>query len=86
MIRMREQDRLGWWLAGVLALSIAFSSSAWALDLDREIARQDVEASEVLSTLGHEHRPHKDSETGKRATKDESSMRVQLIPVRHVRR
>jgi hypothetical protein len=57
-IGMGEQDRLGWWPAGVLALSLVFSSSAWALDLDREIQRQGAEASQVLGSLGHDRRPN----------------------------
>ena len=42
---------LGWFLALVMPLTM-LSSSAWALDLDHEVSRQEAEAAQVLSTLG----------------------------------
>ena len=44
-----NRRKLGWLAAGMLCL---LSSSAWALDLDREIHRQNGDSAQILSTLG----------------------------------
>jgi hypothetical protein len=51
MSRSRETDRrLGWLAAGLLFL---ISSSAWALDLNREIQSRNLDSVQLASTLGH---------------------------------
>lgn len=41
---------LGWMTVGLL--SLVLSSSAWALDLDRSIAQQNQDSSQIVKTLG----------------------------------
>ncbi|MGZ6480463.1 MAG: hypothetical protein ACXWQE_14230, partial [Bdellovibrionales bacterium] len=41
---------LGWMTGGLL--SLVLSSSAWALDLDRSIAQQNQDATQIVKTLG----------------------------------
>ena len=45
--------KLGWLVAsGALSLSLLSPSFAWALDLDREISKHNVESAQILETLG----------------------------------
>ena len=52
---MKRTDRrvLGWMTVGLL--SLVLSSSAWALDLDGSIAKQEADATQIMSTLAHHH-------------------------------
>lgn len=45
-----DRRKLGWLAAGMLALVL--SSPAWALDLDQEIARQEVTTVQIQETIG----------------------------------
>lgn len=43
---------LGWFAALVMLCFTMLSSSAWALDLDHEIKRQETDSAQILGTLG----------------------------------
>ena len=53
IIERIKQGRMGWLPVGVLALSLALiSSSAFALDIEQEIARQNADSAQLVNTLG----------------------------------
>jgi hypothetical protein len=70
-----NRRKLGW-LAAVTGLSIvlSYSSLTWALDLDREIFRQNVDSAQILSTLGRDKRVN-----AKTSRDTERKMQVQLV-------
>ncbi|NJL25381.1 MAG: hypothetical protein HC902_09520 [Calothrix sp. SM1_5_4] len=71
-IAKTDRLSLGWWPAGLLALVL--SSSAWALDLDQEIRRQDADSAQILNTLGRGKRPNQ--ETSKETDKN---VKIEMI-------
>jgi hypothetical protein len=79
MIKKEEiikQDRMGWLPVGVLALSLALiSSSAFALDIDQEMARQNADSAQVINTLGRHKAPNQ--ETSKETDK---AVKVEMLP------
>lgn len=65
-----DSRNMGWLLAGLLAL--AFSSSAWALDFDKEISRQE---RTVVVVLTAEER----AQLLSKKTEDDSSLSLRLV-------
>ena len=51
-----DRRKLGWVAAGMLFFFL--STSAWALDLDQSIQRENAEAAQVVKTLGRTERPN----------------------------
>ena len=82
-----KTDRLsvGWWVAGMLAISL--SLPAGALDLNREIGRHDQTSSEIGPTLGRDRGSIKPPKPQKPLPSlDDADMqddyKVELIPVK----
>jgi hypothetical protein len=70
------------WLAVSTALSLIFSSQALlALDLDREISKQNADSAQILSTLGRSKRPN--AKTSKDTNR---KVMVKLIPSKKARK
>jgi hypothetical protein len=72
-LSMRSGQGKGWLLIGLVGVLISFSSSAWALDLDSEIQRQEQAAAELMPTLGHDLKVKTPENTAA------DSLKVQLI-------
>lgn len=81
---LKEGRKLGWLPAAMLALFM-LSSSAWALDIDEELERQNAESSQILNTLG---RDRGQSPTGEginaRSKRQADEVKVELIPARKI--
>jgi hypothetical protein len=76
-----DRRKLGWLAAGLLLTVL--SSPAWGLDLDREIAQNEIDSAQILSTLGRSNASVDRSEK-----KSDRKLQVQLIKrvKRHKRR
>jgi hypothetical protein len=64
-----DRRKLGWLAAGMLSLLL--SSSAWGLDLDHEIVRQETDSAQILNTLGRD-------KSVNQATSTETNSKVQV--------
>jgi len=74
-----EGRKLGWLSAGVLTIVFMLSSSAWALNVEQEILRQEAESAQILNTLGRDRQKH----PGAKFHKDsDDEVKVQLLPAR----
>lgn len=76
-----DRRKLGWLAAGLLFTVL--SSPAWGLDLDREIAQNEADSAQIMSTLGRSAASVSHSET-----KSDRKLQVKLIKrvKRHKRR
>jgi len=70
--KQNGRRKLGWLVAGMLSLLL--SSSAWGLDLDHEISRQESDAAQILNTLGRDK-----SVNSKTSADTDSKVHVKLI-------
>lgn len=64
--------KLGWLAAGLLFTVL--SSPAWGLDLDREIARNEADAAQIMGTLGRSN-----ASVSKTESKSDRKLEVKLI-------
>lgn len=72
-----DRRKLGWLAAGLLFTML--SSPAWGLDLDREIAKSEADAAQIMSTLGR-------SNASVSATESKSDRKLQVKLIKSVKR
>lgn len=80
MKSLANSRKLGWLSASVLALVL--SSSAWALDFDREIERQERSTVVLVASADHEH-PDVITDSGDAAA---TPVHVKLVKVQKAHR
>lgn len=80
MKSLANSRKLGWLSASVLALVL--SSSAWALDFDREIARQERSTVVLVASADHAQ-PESIADSGEAAA---APVTVKMIKVKKLQR